>query len=73
MTYIAFVAQPMETSALRCQMIIMCYEVCKYELFTQDGWTALMSATMNGHTNVMETLLKHGASINLKMNVSALQ
>ena len=29
-----------------------------------------MSASQNGHTNVVEMLLQHGASVDLKCNVS---
>ena len=37
----------------------------------QDGWTALMSAAQDGHSNVVETLLQHGASVDMKGTVSA--
>ena len=37
----------------------------------QDGETALMVAAQNGHSNVVETLLQHGASVHMKMTVSA--
>ena len=37
----------------------------------QDGMTALMLAAQNGHSNVVETLLQHGASVDMKMTVSA--
>ena len=37
----------------------------------QDGVTALMLAAENGHSNVVETLLQHGASVNMKKTVSA--
>ena len=37
----------------------------------QDGWTALMLAAKNGHFNVVETLLQHGASVDMKKTVSA--
>ena len=37
----------------------------------QDGWTALMLAAQNGHSNVVETLLQHGASVDMKITVSA--
>ena len=37
----------------------------------QDGWTALMLAAQDGHFNVVETLLQHGASVDKKTTVSA--
>ena len=37
----------------------------------QDGWTALMSAAHNGHKNVVDTLLHHGARVDLTLKVSA--
>ena len=37
----------------------------------QNGQTALMSAAQNGHSNVVETLLEHGASVDKKTTVSA--
>ena len=38
----------------------------------QDGWTALMYAAENGHSNVVETLLQHGASVDMQNVVSTL-
>ena len=37
----------------------------------QNGGTALMVAAQNGHSNVVETLLQHGASVDMKTTVSA--
>ena len=37
----------------------------------QDGGTALIVAAKNGHSNVVETLLQHGASVDMKKTVSA--
>ena len=37
----------------------------------QNGGTALMLAAKNGHFNVVETLLQHGASMDMKTTVSA--
>ena len=37
----------------------------------QDGWTALTLAAQNGHSNAVETLLQHGASVDMKKTVSA--
>ena len=34
----------------------------------EDGWTALMIASLNGHTAIVEILLKHDANINVKSN-----
>ena len=36
----------------------------------QNGWTALMSASFNGHTTVVEVLLQHGASVDKQEEVS---
>ena len=36
----------------------------------QDGGTALMVAAENGHSNVVETLLQHGASVDMQKDVS---
>ena len=35
----------------------------------QDGWTALMAAAQNGHREVVELLLQHGADANAKDKV----
>ena len=35
----------------------------------QDGWTALMRASAEGHTAVVELLLQHGADVNAKDEV----
>ena len=37
----------------------------------QSGETALMLAAQDGHFNVVETLLQHGASVDMKKTVSA--
>ena len=36
----------------------------------QDGWTALMSAALSGHSKVVETLLQHGAKVDMQKEVS---
>ena len=36
----------------------------------QNGGTALMVAAKNGHSNVVETLLQHGVSVDMKKTVS---
>ena len=38
----------------------------------QDGVTALMCAAQNGHSNVVETLLQHEASVDMQSVVSTL-
>jgi len=34
-----------------------------------DGWTALMRASCNGHTEIVSLLLDRGADFNLKNNI----
>ena len=38
----------------------------------QDGWSAQMFAAENGHSSVVETLLQHGASVDMQNVVSTL-
>ena len=38
----------------------------------QGGRTALMYAAQQGHSNVVETLLQHGASVDMQNVVSSL-
>ena len=38
----------------------------------QNGQTALMYAAVNGHSNMVETLLQHGASVDMQSVVSTL-
>ena len=38
----------------------------------QDGMTTLMVAAQNGHSNVVETLLQHRASVDMQSVVSTL-
>ena len=38
----------------------------------QDGWTALMFAAQEGNSIVVETLLQHGASVDMQNVVSTL-
>ena len=35
----------------------------------QDGWTALTLASMEGRTDVVEVLIKHGADVNARTEV----
>ena len=36
----------------------------------QDGWTALMLASLNGRTDIVELLIKHNADVNARTKVS---
>ena len=38
-------------------------------LSCQDGWSSLMSASRNGHVEVVDKLLQHGATADLKDEV----
>ena len=35
----------------------------------QDGWTALCAAAQDGHREVVQVLLQHGADVNAKDEV----
>ena len=37
----------------------------------QDGWSSLMYASDNGHVEVVDKLLQHGATVNLQDEVSS--
>ena len=38
-------------------------------IFGQDKWTPLMLASQNGHVDVVNVLLQHGASVDLQDKV----
>ena len=35
----------------------------------QDGWSSLMAASLNGHVEVVDKLLQHGATVDLENKV----
>ena len=37
--------------------------ICSILFFAQDGWTALMWASLRGHTDVVKKLLSSGAQV----------
>ena len=37
---------------------------------TQDGWTPLITAARGGYNDIVQELLKHGASVNVQDRVS---
>ena len=41
-------------------------------LLLQDGWSALIQASQNGHFDVVDTLLQRGASVDLQNTVSVI-
>ena len=43
--------------------------LCKYGHIFQNGFTALMMASEEGRVEVVNTLLQHGASVDLKEKV----
>ena len=44
--------------------------VCSITYISQNGWTALMQASLNGHAEVVDTLIQHGARVNIKKEVN---
>ena len=38
-------------------------------IYAQDKWTSLMVASENGHVDVVNVLLQHGASVHLENKV----
>ena len=45
--------------------------VCKHvpSILLQDGWHSLMYASRNGHVEVVDKLLQHGARVDLQSKV----
>ena len=51
-------------------LVLVCVCVCVFSiLIFQDGWTALMLASFNGRTDVVELLIKHNANVNARKQV----
>ena len=40
-------------------------------MYLQDGWSALMRASQNGHTEVVKCLIEATSSVNPQTNVSS--
>ena len=40
------------------------------QLFSQEGWSSLMFASCNGHVEVVDKLLQHGARVDLQNKVN---
>ena len=40
-----------------------------YYIMCQNGWTSLMVASQNGHVEVVDKLLQHGANVDLQKKV----
>ena len=49
-------------------MTMMCL-FCPMFILGQDEWTPLMIASQNGHADVVNVLLQHGASVHLQNKV----
>ena len=54
-------------------LLIIMTAMCGAALVYQDGYTALMQASMNGHKDVAVALVKKGADLNTKSQVSDCQ
>ena len=50
-------------------LIIQMFMFSLFNLFSQDGWTALHPAAWNGHTTSLELLLDRGANLEAQDNV----
>ena len=59
-------------SPLACGNIILNilhYVIVFSILIFQDGWTALMLASLEGRTDIVELLIKHNADVNAREEV----
>ena len=55
-------------------MSLPLFYICIYSIFVlylhgQDKWTSLMIASQNGHVDVVDVLLQHGAGVHLQNKV----
>ena len=53
-----------------CKCSVYSYYMHHLFIVVQDGTTPLYVASQNGHTNVVDVLLRHGADPNLAKHVS---
>lgn len=49
------------------------YDILFHFFFAQDGWTALMWASLRGHTDVVQKLLSNGAQVDHQDEVRHMQ
>ena len=49
----------------------MYYNICFIFISLQDGDTALIKAAEKGHTSTMETLVHHGAAVDIQNKVAS--
>ena len=54
----------------KLKSIYSCYRYWHWLCFVQDGYTALIRASSNGHYEVVDALLRAGAKVNMKNKVN---
>ena len=54
---------------LRYVIYSMCDSYCLVTCIPQDGWTALIWASLKGHADVVQDLITGGAQVNLQNEV----
>ena len=58
-------------SYIHCVGVSVLNNLCLYSQYIfQHGWTALMSASKNGRTDLVELLMEHNADVNARTEVS---